>query len=47
MWADNLMPPGTPRQQLLVQRQPAWWIAAILLGAAYIIVLGRGIQFAR
>jgi hypothetical protein len=32
---------------LTVSRQPAWWIAAIILGFGYILFLGRGIHFAR
>jgi hypothetical protein len=46
MWADNLIPRPAPDRPLTVQRQPAWWVAAAVLGLAYIIVLGRGIQFA-
>ena len=45
MWADSLLPRGPAERKLLVQRAPAWWIAAIVLGACYIVVLGRGIQF--
>ena len=45
MWADSLLPRATPERPLLVQRQPGWWVAAMLLGTAYIIVLGRGIRF--
>ena len=28
-----------------VSRSPAWWLAAILIGLAYILILGRGIVF--
>ena len=49
MWADSFLPEvstgiGDP---LTVARQPAWWIAASVLGLAYILVLGRGIHFAQ
>ena len=47
MWADSLMPKASAPMNLTVVRQPAWWwIAAIILGTAYILILGRGIQFA-
>jgi hypothetical protein len=44
LWADCLMPhdAGTKR---FVERSPAWWIAALLLGGAYIAILGRGVHF--
>jgi hypothetical protein len=44
LWADNLMPPPS-ENTLVVRREPAWWIAAAVLGAIYIVVLGRGVQF--
>jgi len=47
MWADSLLP-GTPGGlALVVRRQPAWWIAAAVLGAAYILVLGPGVKLGR
>src|SRR5271165_2191341 len=46
MWADSFLPAEPPERTLLVSRQPAWWIAAVVLGVAYIVILGRGIQFA-
>jgi hypothetical protein len=47
MWGDSLLPASssTTAPTLVVTRQPAWWIAAILIGIAYILVLGRGISF--
>ncbi|MDQ2950147.1 MAG: hypothetical protein M3Y27_30125 [Acidobacteriota bacterium] len=45
MWADNLLPREPAELKLLVQREPAWWIAAVVLGTCYIVVIGRGIQF--
>ncbi len=47
MWADSLLPSKPADHTLLVRRQPAWWIAAAVLGIAYIVVLGRGIRFAQ
>lgn len=49
LWADSLLPrtstaPGRP---LTVARQPAWWVAAAVLGILYILFLGRGIHFAK
>lgn len=46
LWLDNLMPRTPPDKPLVVRRQPAWWIAAAIFGIAFILVLGRGIEFA-
>jgi hypothetical protein len=46
MWADSLMPAQPAEPELWVQRQPAWWVAAVLLGLPYIVFIGRGIHFA-
>jgi hypothetical protein len=46
MWADNLMPRAHGEHELRVRRQLGWWIAAAVLGSAYIVVLGRGVHFA-
>jgi hypothetical protein len=46
MWADSFLPAETPERTLLVSPQPATWTAAVVLGGAYIVILGRGIQFA-
>ena len=45
MWADSFISNNPPEHVLWVRRQPAWWIAAGLLGVCYIAVLGRGIHF--
>jgi hypothetical protein len=45
LWADNLIPRTPAERNLVVHRAPGWWIAALILGTAYIVVLGRGIQF--
>jgi hypothetical protein len=44
LWANSLLPRKTTGQTLLVGREIAWWIVAVLLGGFYIAVLGRGIQ---
>ncbi len=46
MWADSLLPAEPAEYPLLIRRAPAWWIAAAVLGLAYIFIVGRGIQFA-
>ena len=46
MWADALFPKQATGPTLVVGRQPAWWIAAAVIGIFYILTLGRGIQFA-
>jgi hypothetical protein len=46
LWADTLLPHVVAGKQLLVQRNPMWWIAAVVLGIPYIIILGRGLQIA-
>ena len=47
LWLDSLMPRMEPTQPLVVGRQPRWWVAAIVFGAAYVAILGRGINLAR
>jgi hypothetical protein len=34
-----------PGRALAVERSPAWWVAAIVIGSAFVAVLGRGINF--
>ena len=46
MWADSLVPRTTDaRGDLFVQRDRAWWIAALVIGVAYVAVLGPGVRF--
>jgi hypothetical protein len=46
MWADSLVPWTSPAlPALLVRRDVVWWIAAAIIGSAYIAVLGPGLQF--
>ena len=47
LWLDSLMPRVAPQQPMIVRRQPAWWIAAAIFGAAYTAILGRGVNLAR
>jgi hypothetical protein len=46
LWADGLMPRKVPEQNLVVQQNRLWWIAALVIGGGYIAILGRGIKFA-
>ena len=46
LWLDGMIPRPLPEAPLAVPRLPAWWIAAAVFGAAYMVVLGRGIEFA-
>ncbi len=47
MWADSFLPGTAGGPALVVDRQPAWWIAAAVLGSAYILILGPGIKLSR
>jgi hypothetical protein len=46
LWLDSMIPRPLPESRLVVPRLPAWWIGAALFAIAYIVVLGRGIEFA-
>jgi len=45
MWADSLIPREDSKHNLAVPRLPAWWIAAVVIGIAYIAIIGPGVQF--
>jgi hypothetical protein len=45
LWADSLMPRTVPEQNLFIYRNQLWWIAAVIIGSGYIVILGRGIKF--
>lgn len=47
MWADIFLPAKPAERTLLVNRGLMWWIAAAVLGASYVVIVGRGIEFAR
>jgi len=44
LWADNLIPRAAPDVTLEVHRQRGWWLAAVVLGGAYVLVLGPGVN---
>jgi hypothetical protein len=46
LWADSLMPRGAATEPpAFVRRDVAWWVAAAVVGGAYIAVLGPGLTF--
>jgi hypothetical protein len=45
LWLDNFIPRPLPAEPLVIPRRPAWWIFAAIFGLAYIVILGRGIEF--
>ena len=46
LWLDSMMPRSASEKPLIVHRQIAWWIAAVVFGAVYIGIVGRGINLA-
>jgi hypothetical protein len=47
LWGDSYVPRAETEPALWVRRQVGWWVAAAAIGVAYVVVLGRGIEFAR
>lgn len=47
LWLDGMIPRPLPQTSLVVPRQVAWWVVAAVFGVAYIVILGRGIEFPR
>lgn len=45
LWLDSMIPRPLPPDALVIRRQPIWWIVAVLFGLAYVLILGRGIEF--
>jgi hypothetical protein len=45
LWADALLPRAAPAQPLTVERAPLWWWTAGVFGIAFVVILGRGINF--
>jgi hypothetical protein len=45
LWLDGMIPRPLPQTSLVVPRQVGWWILGTAFGVAYIVVLGRGIEF--
>jgi hypothetical protein len=46
LWLDSLMPRTPVQHELVVKRQPAWWVVAAIFAIAYVVVLGRGLKLA-
>lgn len=44
LWADSLVTGPSPEAPLVVRRAPVWWVAAVVLGLLYIVVIGRGVH---
>lgn len=44
LWASVFLPRSVTKQTLTVQSSRAWWIIAVVLGAAYILIVGPGIH---
>jgi hypothetical protein len=47
LWGDYFLPRTPPAQVLEVKRSPALWIAAAVLGIAFLLTVARGVEFAR
>ncbi len=47
LWADLLLPKAAPAQPITVKRASVWWWTAAVFGIAFVVVLGRGINFSR
>lgn len=47
LWGDYFLPRTPPAEVLEVKRSPALWVAAAVLGIAFLLTVARGIEFAR
>ena len=45
LWADSLMPKLVPSEPLTVAPSRTWWWTAAIFGVAFVVILGRGINF--
>jgi hypothetical protein len=45
LWADMVLPKAVPPQPLTVEPAPVWVWTAALFGVAFVLVLGRGLNF--
>lgn len=45
LWLDGFMPRPFPANPLIIGRRRAWWVFASIFGVAYVLILGRGIEF--
>lgn len=46
LWGDVFLPRTAPAQTLVLRPSRTLWIAAAVLGCAFILIVGRGIEFA-
>lgn len=44
LWADTQLPREVPDSPLYVGRSPRWWATALVLGSAYVAILGPGLR---
>ena len=45
LWGNSRVPPGAPEHPLAVGPNRALWVMAAVFGVAFILILGRGIEF--
>jgi hypothetical protein len=45
LWGDVFLPRTAPAETLEIRRSPALWIAAAVVGIAFVAIVGRGIEF--
>lgn len=45
LWLDGFLPRPLTVSPLIIERRVVWWIFAVIFGIAYVLVLGRGIEF--
>jgi hypothetical protein len=45
LWLDGFLPRPLTANPLVVGESRAWWVFAAVFGVAYILILGRGIEF--
>jgi hypothetical protein len=45
LWLDSFLPRPFTEKPLVIGRSIAWWVFAAIFGVAYILILGRGIEF--
>lgn len=45
LWLDGFIPRPLPAEPLVIERSRAWWIFAAIFGIAYVVILGRGVEF--
>lgn len=45
LWLDGFLPRPLPEEPLVIERAIGWWVFAAIFGAAYLVIVGRGIEF--